>query len=570
MAVLMLVAVACSNNNAGNSASSDSPSSSAPASASAAPSESAPAVAEGPLAKYDPPIELTTVRHQNSGVKFMAGEDWDNNIYTRELAVQLGIKLKNNWVVDDLQFPKKLSVSMVAGDLPDFFEVNLQQLQLLVDAGQIADLTEVYDKYASDLTKRSIEESGGVKKDVSSFGGKLMAIPLDGGGRTDAQFLYIRNDWLKKVGLEPPKNMDDVIAIAKAFANDDPDGNGKKDTFGLSLDFNLFNGWSGVDGFFNGYHAYPFNPGGPNSTGLKLVFMKGADGQLAYADIQPEVKTALGKLQELYKAGAINPEFGVINGEKSAEIATSGKVGMTFGATFVPSWPLNDMVANDPNVDWGVYPLVSADDQPVKALSNGIVPTRYMVVNKKSEHPEALIKMLNFYLEVNYGESRDEEYHTHTEGDTVFNTFSYAPVQGGFASTNIDDGQAVIKALDSGDPSALTPTAKVYYDNILKYRGGDRGQWWYEKTFAKGSAYDLLFQYQEGDKFATNEFTGSPTDTMVSKASALRDLQVQTFTRIITGESLDSFDKFVENWKAQGGDAITKEVNDWYAQKHAQ
>ena len=36
--------------------------------------------------------------------------------------------------------------------------------------------------------------------------------------------------------------------------------------------------------------------------------------------------------------------------------------------------------------------------------------------------------------------------------------------------------------------------------------------------------------------------------------------------KIITGEeTIDAFDRFVENFYANGGDAITEEVNEWYA-----
>ncbi|QHW30799.1 extracellular solute-binding protein [Paenibacillus rhizovicinus] len=524
------------------------------------------AVADGPLVKYDPPIEVSTVRKFNSGLKFLPGESWDNNIYTNELKSDLGIQMKNDWIVDDQQYPKKLNVSMVAGDLPDIFEVNLQQLQLLIEADQIADLTDVFDKYATDLSKKAIENGDGIARKAASVNGRLMAIPNGGGGRDDAQFIYVRADWLKKLNLQPPKTMDDVINIAKAFANDDPDGNGKKDTFGLSLDYNLFNGWSGLDGFFNGYHAYPFNPGGPNSTGLNLVFMdKG--GQLDYADIQPEVKTALGKLQDLFKAGAINPEFGVDSGEKSAALATAGKVGMTYGAFWVPTWPINEMIAKDPKVDWEIYPLVSADDQPVKALSNNIVPASFTVVSKKSKHPEAAVKILNFYMEKNYGESRDEKYHSQKNGDETIGVFGLSPVSGGFSETNQDDYYSVQEALTAKDPSKLNPTAKAYYDSVTSYRAGDVKGWPMEKLFGgdNTSTYGILGQYKKNNAFMTNAFLGAPTETMVRNGPALRDLEVKTFTKIIMGEQpLDSFDQFVADWKKQGGDQIIQEVNDWY------
>ncbi|MGG3280993.1 hypothetical protein [Paenibacillus solani] len=42
----------------------------------------------------------------------------------------------------------------------------------------------------------------------------------------------------------------------------------------------------------------------------------------------------------------------------------------------------------------------------------------------------------------------------------------------------------------------------------------------------------------------------------------------ETFTKIIRGAaSVDEFDQFVLNWKNLGGDQITQEVNEWYADK---
>ncbi|GIQ62740.1 hypothetical protein PACILC2_13080 [Paenibacillus cisolokensis] len=49
--------------------------------------------------------------------------------------------------------------------------------------------------------------------------------------------------------------------------------------------------------------------------------------------------------------------------------------------------------------------------------------------------------------------------------------------------------------------------------------------------------------------------------------SNLIALQKDTFTAIINGEKpLDEFDKFVEEWKKNGGEQLTAEANEWYAQ----
>jgi putative aldouronate transport system substrate-binding protein len=46
----------------------------------------------------------------------------------------------------------------------------------------------------------------------------------------------------------------------------------------------------------------------------------------------------------------------------------------------------------------------------------------------------------------------------------------------------------------------------------------------------------------------------------------LQKLENEFFVRIIYGNgSIDEFDDFVKEWKSVGGDAITKEVNDWYS-----
>ncbi|MNC82105.1 hypothetical protein D3C75_1354880 [compost metagenome] len=52
-------------------------------------------------------------------------------------------------------------------------------------------------------------------------------------------------------------------------------------------------------------------------------------------------------------------------------------------------------------------------------------------------------------------------------------------------------------------------------------------------------------------------------------AGQLPNLQ-EAFIRIIMGvEPLDAFDRYAEEWKANGGALITEEVNAWYREKTA-
>ena len=48
----------------------------------------------------------------------------------------------------------------------------------------------------------------------------------------------------------------------------------------------------------------------------------------------------------------------------------------------------------------------------------------------------------------------------------------------------------------------------------------------------------------------------------------LDKLRNNTFLSMVMGETpVSDFDKFVEQWKAQGGDEIAKEVNEWYQER---
>src|SRR5690606_24808001 len=131
-----------------------------------------------------------------------------------------------------------------------------------------------------------------------------------------SMFIWIRTDWLNNLGLEPPKTMADVLAISKAFTERDPDGNGKPDTLGLGVTKGLWGGSNGLEGFMAGYKAYP------------NIWTEDSSGKLQFGSIQPEVKKALQVLQDMFKSGQIDKEFGIKDGGKVAEDITAGKIGM--------------------------------------------------------------------------------------------------------------------------------------------------------------------------------------------------------------------------------------------------
>jgi len=439
-----------------------------------------------------------------------------------------------------------------SGDLPDVVAVNSSQLKQLADAGMIEDMTQYYNDYASEITKQIYTQEGTAVLDSATFDGKLMAMPNVDASIECAQFLWIRADWLKKLNLEAPKTMQDLLKISEAFTTQDPDGNGIADTYGMAITKDLYSGCMAMEGFFAGYHAYP------------NFWHADSEGKLVYGSVQPAMKAALAQLAEMYKSGQLDKEFGVKDGGKVAETIATGKIGIDFGEQWNPMYPLISNFNNDNNADWTGYSLVSVDDQPV------LVPLKfrtslYFAVRKGYEHPEAVVKLVNMHLEKNWGETNDfGKYYMPAENGNV-GVWKFSPVTPFPPFKNLNAFLAIEAARNAGDMTTLEGEAKVIQSNIEAYASGDLTQWGWEKIYGVNGVYNVLKQYQANNQLLVEKFSGAPTPTMVERKATLDQMEKEVFVKIIMGAApVDDFDKFVSDWNKLGGADITTEVNAWY------
>lgn len=346
--------------------------------------------------------------------------------------------------------------------------------------------------------------------------------------------------------------MQDVLKIAEAFTTQDPDRNGKNDTYGLAIMNQLFgSGFADLAGFANGYHVYP------------NVWIKDASGKIVYGNVQPEMKTVLTSLQNMYKAGILDKEFGVKDGAKVAEMTTAGKIGMEFGAFWNPGYPLGDSKKTDPKADWTPYPIVSADDKPVLGAATAGI-SGYIVAKNKFANPEALIKIANLTLEKGYGKSAATEFNKYMMGMDGKQLFDLGFMTLAPTTKNIDITHKVSAAVAKKDGTGLLGEEKSTYDSAMRWlEQKDPANWVHYSVFGSGdaSAMALIEKYSTQKQFKVNEFTGSPTPTMIDKKATLDKLEAEAFTKIIIGGSLDEFDKFVDQWHKLGGDEMAKEVS---------
>ena len=494
-------------------------------------------------------IVIQAARPVPDDVSFPEGDSLEDNIWTRLYQSDLGVELNYIWTSPVSQYDQKLNISITSGDLPDIFQVNATQLKQLADDGQLMDLTQVYEQTASAYTKDVMNQDGGNALLSATFDGKLMAVPKMSSGLGNSNVLWIRTDWLDALGMDAPKTMDDVLALARAFTSQDPDGNGQNDTYGLALNKDLWGMFASLEGFFNGFGAYP------------NMWVETADGTLASGNIQPAMKDALVSLQALYQDGCIDPEFGVKDGFKVSEDVSRGKIGMMYGLFWNMGW-LTDAKTADPDMEWKPYAIVGNGS----ALAQIPFPiTTYYVVSAECENPEVLVQMMNLALEKCFGESAEpDKYNVDAQGNPIFEyplVYSEPPMK------NPDAQAAVSKALESGDISKLNAEEKGYYDQIVSYRDGTEENWavcWgAEMMYGPEGSLAVLNEYMDQGNVYHNRYFGPSTATMTQSEGVLSQTQLQVFTEIIMGGDADKFDQYVTDWNALGGDVITTEVNQW-------
>ncbi len=504
-------------------------------------------------AKYDPAIEITSVKSIDLNMKYPEGEDIDNNTWTKHYEDSLGIQVKYLWASDnqDGTYDQRLNMAIATGDLPDIIPCNATIFKKLVEAGIAADLTEVYEEYASPYYKE-VSAAFPEANESATVDGKLMALPSIEASAVETQILWLRDDWMENLNLEAPETLDDLVEIMEAFTWDDPDGNGIDDTYGLPLCNTLTGaGFADFSGIINAYH------------GFVNVWMPNEDGELEYSMIQTEVRSALEKLQELYAAGLIDKEFGVKDANKLAEDIAKGVYGVNFGANWDGYYPFDGLINNDANASWTPYRLVSADGEP--ALTSVHWPiTTYYVVNKDCENPEAAVKMMNLELAtLNDPSMPIPDSDSYRTGPSAEEIWKQALLITKPADKDLVNGVELTAAFETGNGDDLTnPDAKVNFVEAMKWiNDRDPAGFGY---YVQAHAMKLINDMNENGEILLDYQRGPVTDTQAKLDATLKANMLTEFTKIIMGDPIENFDRWVESWKAMGGDAITEEINELY------
>lgn len=297
----------------------------------------------------------------------------DNNLWTKWVNDNSGVNVK--FVpVPRSDSVKKFNTLVAADQAPDLMlEYDSNFRNQLYTQKQIMPLDDIIDKYSTDY-KALMEQFPLLKKLGTKPDGKLYEV-----GRVlgyiPGTFLFIRQDWLDKLNLKVPETDEEAFAVMKAFATEDPDGNGKADTFGTNLSGNG-GGW--VDTMFQ-------NVGWVVDNGALVKDWDRAEAAVSYK-------------KRLFDEGLVDKDYLTDNvGKKSEQDFLQGKIGIYgYSGNVVQVYDnYKTLRKNDPNAKLTVIAIPSSRFGQFSPEFNPPIQMSG-VVNVKAKSPEGVMRFIDF------------------------------------------------------------------------------------------------------------------------------------------------------------------------------
>lgn len=513
-----------------------------------------------PFGAYPETIEYTLGKMTSVNNSNMPENDtYTDNAYTRYIKSVINVQNVDAFEANDSQYDTNVSMAISMGSLPDIMVVSSQdEVEQLVGAGLIEDLTESYNNCISDRIRKMYESYGDSLKDMVTYDGKIMALPET--NITDGpNLVWLRKDWMNKLGLSEPHTIDDVVNIVKHFISEDPGNNGvdtsgKPNTEGLAVDTDVTGecGYSSeflLDIIFACFGAYP------------KQWIMNDDGEIVYGSVTDEAKEALSYINSLYNQGVIDNDFLLRTSTNICELIENGLCGSFFGPWWAPNNPLANAVSKNPDADWQPY-LIATDSDGTTSYHSQNPCYKYVVVRKGYEHPEIAAKMISVMFDkVRFDCTDSEEFKNYYQ-------LNVEPTARPL-SINVDYNNALsicyrnIDATISGrkNPDSLELLERSFYDACSEYiKNANKTSTQWAAYMSRIKACSLIAQ--DNIKVVDSLYFKT-TDTMKSHWWRLKAKEKEAYLKIISGEEdISYFDTFVKEWNEQGGQIITSEVSE--------
>lgn len=477
------------------------------------------------------------------------------------------------------EFYDKIANLQMTDDLPDMTAMDQITFASAVEAGQLADLTEAYEKLASPTLKRIMSYQDNLLLNLGKVDGKLYALPEISSPMDGVPVMWIRQDWIDIVGGKVPQSYQDFEDLAYLFKekmSDIESATGVKNCYPIGFYQDLSIPYYAL---MNAHGAYP------------EIYVEGSDGKLTYGSIQDNMVEGLKTLNQYDADGLFLKGWATQNTNTIMQHCAQGRVGILIDTFYGSlSSAVNGVMGlkfngnekfNELDTNWVAVPVYSAVPGKEFVPTTIISPRNYYTVNVNYPNPEALIIMMNYMVEEYNTEGTEENgqgrYSEFTKefkelshaDDLVARTISnWLPFMMYDPEINIEYTKNICAVMDGEKTyDELNVEEQYFYDMMteeVNTPAKQLNQWSYNYVYGPNGGIQAYMKYD--GRYVYDAWLDVPTPTMqLSGNILLNSIERQKITNMITGLTADqintAFASMTADWKKNGGNKILEEIN---------
>jgi putative aldouronate transport system substrate-binding protein len=429
-------------------------------------------------------------------------------------------KLSIQWVPSST-YDEKINIMIASNEMAKIMKVNyVPTIISTIQGGQFWEIGPYLKDYKN-ISAQNPQYNENIKID-----GKLYGIPNY--REIGRPAVIYRKDLMDAMGLKMPKSLDDWYNVAKTLTLNDPDKNGKNDTYGFMLDKKYNDGVNSV------LTRMATSQGGVNKWGVD------ASGKFTPEFLTPQFVDTLKLFKRLFAEKLINQDFPALDSTEMDKQYEAGRAVIK----------INGVATNAANIQDRIVKVVSTAQLDITPWEGPQGPrvsgqsgnNGFLAFPKSAVKTEAELKQLLTFMDKLL--------------DKDMSTLQKRGIEGIHHKKSSDNFVEWI------DLTLFNREVKPYRDNLLNFETYNVPPLKDTELAMKGYKME-----PEGLKYAV----ANPALTLSSKTYSERgkELDIQMAdaqTKYIVGKIDDAgWAEEVAKWRKVGGDTLIKEYEEAYA-----
>lgn len=240
-----------------------------------------------------------------------------NNGVEQAIQAYTNTELQIQWIPLSA-YEEKVKVMIASGEMPKLIKLSYTPTIIAtLKAGQFWELGSRLKDY------KNLSAPDKRYYDNISVGGKIYGIPLYRDlGRATVQY---RKDWFEALGLKVPVTLEDWYRVIRALALEDPDHNGKDDTYGMVLEKRYNQDISSL------LTRLSVSQGGPNKWRVD-------NGSFTPEFMTEPFLETMKLFRRLYQEKLINQDFAIADATETTKLYDRGRAGIQIGGGNAQTW----------------------------------------------------------------------------------------------------------------------------------------------------------------------------------------------------------------------------------------